>query len=840
MIKFKFIVVLMSIGLLLSSTLSAQRNYSQEADKAFYDQHYYSAIDKYKKAYTKVKNNRVEKYRILYQIAECYRRVNDLRRTESQYKRLVRIKFYKEDPKVYLYYADALKANGKFEEAAIQYENYKKIAPYDPLGDLGVESCTLAQKWIDNPTRYIVANEKKLNSRQNDWCPVYGDKKQSTIVYTSPRDGATGNRIDNWTGQNFTDLFTVSRDRRGNWAKPTLLDKTGMVNTAANEGPACFNKRFSTLYFTRCGVEKKIDMGCKIYTSTKKGKGWAEPVLLALVPDTVDAIHPSISDDELTIYFTSNLPGGQGDMDIWVARRTKKSKEFGKPENLGSVINTPYKDEFPYLRNDTILYFASRGHVGLGSYDIFVSQKPKNGEWGKPENLKFPVNSTYDDFGIVFHRTRNEGFFTSNRKGGRGGDDIYSFVLPPLIYTLKGTIRNEKSLAAVQEVTINLEGSDGSSVETKSGLDGNYSFDSTEVKPSVTYEINVSKDNYFNGSDRITTVALENSKHFTKDFLLMPIEKKPIVLPEILYDFAKWDIKPQYRDSLSNLVQILEDNENIVIELLSHTDMIGTDQSNLDLSQKRAQSVIDYLISRDIDSRRLKAVGYGENKPRVLTKDVSRGAYTFKAGSTLTEDYIKAMPSRRKQAAANQLNRRTEFRVVSDDFVPDTKPMEKPVAQSKPKPTTIKTTTATTGTAVTANRPSAKQDTEPTPKPTATQPKVEPSIDPAAAAAATAAATAAAAATTAAATAKKPTPKVATGSIPVYTVQVGAGNLSLSQFSNLEDIRKCTGKDGITRFVSGAFQTRDEAVVYSRKAKEMGYKDAWPVKVDENRKACFE
>lgn len=825
MIKLKLILVALVFGCLLITDLHAQRNFSQEADKAFYDQQYHLAIDKYKKAYTKVKNNRMEKYRILYQIAECYRFLNDTRRAESQYKRLVRVKFDKQEPKILLYYADALKTNGNFEEAAIQYEKYMKAVPDDPRGKMGVESCTLAKKWIENPTRYIIANEKKFNSRQNDWCPDYADKKSRSIVFTSPREGATGNRVDNWTGESFTDLFIVEQDRKGNWSKPRLLDNENMVNTMANEGPASFNKRFSTLYFTRCGYDKKKDMGCAIYTSTKKGKGWSEPELLKLVPDSFDVIHPSVSEDELTIYFCSNLPGGEGDMDLWMAQRERKSKEFGKPVNLGPVINTPEKDEFPYIRNDTTLYFASKGHLGMGSYDIFVSYRSNEGEWQEPQNLKHPVNSSYDDFGIVFHPERDEGYFTSNRKGGRGGDDIYSFVIPPLVFTLKGNIQDEKTLNPVENVNVKLEGSDGSVVEIKSDNSGNYFFDSTQILPAITYEVKFTKDDYFTTSDRLTTVALDNSKDFVTDILLVPIEKKPIVLPEILYDFAKWDIKPQYLDSLANLVKILEDNENIVIELLSHTDMVGSDQSNLDLSQKRAQSVIDYLISKGIDPRRLKAIGYGENMPRVLTHDISRGLYTFKAGTVLTEEYVKSLPSLKKQAVANQLNRRTEFRVVSDDFVPDTKtvattePVIEKTSTSTQQQATSKQEAAAAGSksvkltgAVVNIKEPFSHDTQPeTRNP---QPETQN---------------------------QQPGPvKAATPKIPVYTVQVAAGNLNLSQFSNLEDIRKCTGKDGITRFLTGAFQSRAEALEHIKKVKALGYEDAWPVKVDENRKACFE
>jgi peptidoglycan-associated lipoprotein len=307
----------------------------------------------------------------------------------------------------------------------------------------------------------------------------------------------------------------------------------------------------------------------------------------------------------------------------------------------------------------------------MGGLDIFRSTF-SNGEWTKPVNLQVPVNSPGDDFAIIFNPEEDAGFFSSNRKGGRGSDDIYSFVNPPVLFTLSGVVKDDKTLQFVPGAVVKLTGSNGTSVEARTDVKGHYSFNKAQIKPNTTYELICMKENYLNKKAKETTVGLESSKDFTIDFRLEPIPDKPVVLPDILYDLAKWDLKPQYQDSLQGLIKTLDENETIIIELASHTDSRGTDESNDVLSQKRAESVVNYLIERGIDPDRLVAKGYGERVPRRLAKDVEKDGFQFKSGTLLSQPFVDSLPSKPAQEAAYALNRRTEFRILSKDFVPKT------------------------------------------------------------------------------------------------------------------------------------------------------------------------
>jgi peptidoglycan-associated lipoprotein len=300
------------------------------------------------------------------------------------------------------------------------------------------------------------------------------------------------------------------------------------------------------------------------------------------------------------------------------------------------------------------------------------------GNWSTPENVKPPLNSAFNDFGIVFHPEEEKGFFSSDRRGRKGMEDIYSFMVPPVEFTITGVVTDEMTLQFVMDATVALIGSDGTSVSTRTTEEGVYNFGKTQVLQNTTYEIEVSKIDYFNSRATITTVGHEAGKDFTQDFLLKPIPEEPIVLPEILYDLAKWDLKPQYEDSLQGLITTLDENPRLVIELASHTDARDTYERNDILSQKRAQSVVDYLILRGIDAERLVAKGYGERVPRVMLKDLTRDGYTFKEGDVLTEEYIAALPTVDIQEAAHQLNRRTDFSVLRKDYVPRTVISEEP------------------------------------------------------------------------------------------------------------------------------------------------------------------
>ncbi|MCX6230677.1 MAG: OmpA family protein [Bacteroidetes bacterium] len=674
---YKAIILTLIISSFISLTATAQRNYTQEADDAFKLEQYNLSIDKYKKAYTKVKQNRAEKNRILFQIAEAYRMMNNTKNSEIAYKRALKANYFKQEPKLYLYLADALKVNQKYEEALDMYQKYLQLVPNDERGKNGVESCKLAPELLNKPTRYEVVNMKRWNSRDNEWAPTFGDrKKYNELIYTSTGPGVTGKGQDAWTGMGFSDFFVVSQDRRGNWDSPKLFDNELMVNTEVNEGEASFNETGAVIYFTRCGVEKKKRLGCQIYTSKKLGKNWTAAEVVDLGSEDYDYVHPAISGDELTLYFASNIPDGLGEFDIWVAKRDKKTKPFDKPVNMGPNINSAGKEMFPTLRYDTTLYFSSNGRVGFGGYDIFKTSKV-NGEWTPAVNMGIPVNSNGDDMSMVFYPDGERGFLASNRAGGRGGDDIWSFILPPLLYTIQGTIRDDNTLQLLDNVTVKMTGSDGTTVETKTNKKGIYKFDNKQFLTNVTYTFVIRKDKFFGEESKESTVGLNANKDFVHDYRLRPIPKEPILLPEILYDLAKWDLKEQYQDSLIDLIKTLEANPTIVIELRSHTDSRRIQMTNDTLSQRRAQSVVDYLILRGIASGRLVAKGYGEKIPRTLTKETyskyKEKVYSFPAGVTLTDEYVKSLKSQDEREAAYSLNRRTEFSILRDDFVPQPK-----------------------------------------------------------------------------------------------------------------------------------------------------------------------
>jgi peptidoglycan-associated lipoprotein len=664
--------------LFTSATVSGQkRTFIRSADEAFEDQRYAIAIERYQKAYTKLKRkDPTEKERIAFQLAECYRLTGDDKRAKAQYRRLIKNGYDSKQPQILLYYANMMKADGDTTEARDHYQLYISKVPEDPRGEYGLQSCDMLREWTENTTKYEVQEEDDINSREADFAPAYYNENYNALVFTSTREGSFGKKTDEWTDQNFSSLFTTRQDRKDEWSSPSLLDdqeKDG-VNSDANEGTPTMSSDFSSLYFTRCPVEDNKVNGCQIYISKRTGRFFSKPALISLSFDSTEAIgHPTLSKDELLIYFSSDRPGGFGGKDIWVAFRESRSDDFGRPQNLGPIVNTPGDEMFPYLRTDTLLYFASDGHPGLGGLDIFYSYPDTGGYWSQPVNVGTPINSSADDFSIIFHPTDEKGFFSSNRNGRRSKEDIFSFIIPPVEFTLAGIVKDERTLQFVEGAKVEIVGSDGISMTARTNEVGYYMFGKSQIIGNTTYEIVVSKDDYFNSSGRITTVGEEKSKDFTRDFMLQPIPDEPIVLPEIQYDLDKWDLKPQYQDSLQGLITTLDENPFLKIELSSHTDARASFEYNDVLSQKRAQSVVDYLVERGIDPDRMLAKGYGERQPRVLNRNFEREGFTFEKGIVLNETYIDSLSTTEIKEAAHQLNRRTEFRVISKDFIPKPK-----------------------------------------------------------------------------------------------------------------------------------------------------------------------
>ena len=674
MLKKLFLILIVIVLGAAEPVCAQRRNPSKSADIAFDRKQYNVAIERYKKAYKKTGKKKYEEDRIhiTYRLAECYRLTEAPKLAESQYKKLLKTEFPKENPIIYLHYADVLKRNKKYELAAEYYAIYNEMFPDDPRGFAALEDMQYIQEWIEFPSKYEVTRIKKINSKAAELGVTWISNNYNEVIFSSTREGGITKEKDAITGQGFADFYVARMNKQGEWDEPVLADEEG-INSTGSEGTPFMNKNFSTMYFTRCPNHKKRESGCQIMKSSRTGSAWSEPITVEIKTiDSLDVIgHPTLSSDELKLFFASERRGGIGGKDIWVAERENTSEKFGRPRNLGVTINTEGDELYPYMRNDSTLYFASNGHGGMGGLDIFVTTLDSLGEWTTPVNLKSPINSIGNDYGIMFHPSEERGFFISNRDVKNGlDDDIYYFIEPPVLFTISGTIKNQSSLQYVEGATVKLSGSDGSSSTTNSGDKGNFLFTNSQVKINTTYILSIEKKNFFSFTDTISTVGLEFSRDFNEEYEISVIPDMPIVLPDILYELSKWELRPQFEDSLRGLIELMQINPNITIELGSHTDCRDTHEKNDILSQRRAQSVCDYLVIRGIDPFRLTAKGYGERVPRTLQKDYTINGFVFKAGTTLTEDYINKLPNDDVKEFAHQLNRRSEFRVISKDYIP--------------------------------------------------------------------------------------------------------------------------------------------------------------------------
>lgn len=651
----------------------AQRKACKSADIAYERKQYNTAIERYKKALKKNSKKKKEDDRnyITYQLAECYRLTESSKLAESHYKRLLKTEYPKKYPTIYLYYADALKRNKKYEEAAANYAIYNDLMLDDTRGIAALKDIENIQTWLETPTKYEVTRFKKLNSRSSEFGVAWTSNNYNEIIFSSTREGGVTKEKDAITGQHFADFYTSRQNKQGEWEEVTLADEEG-INSEGSEGMPFINKSFSAMYFTRCPNHKKRASGCQIMKATRTGSVWGDPVTVEIKTiDSLDVIgHPTLSSDELKLFFASERKNGFGGKDIWISERESTSDKFGRPRNLGEIINTAGDEFYPYMRNDSTLYFASNGHGGMGGLDIFVTTLDSLGEWTEPINLKHPFNSIGNDYGITFHPTEERGFFISNRDAKNGlDDDIYYFIEPPVLFTLSGTIKNQNSLQLVEGADVKVTSSSGSKFSTKSSESGAFMFTNSQIKRNETYILTINKKNYFTFTDTISTFDYEISQDFVKDYQISTIPDNPVVLPDILYELASWELRPQFEDSLRGLIEMLQVNPNITIELGSHTDNRDTHESNDILSQKRAQSVCDYLVIRGIDPYRLRAKGYGERVPRTLQKDYTYNNTVIPSGTQLTEEYINSLP-KDIQEFAHQLNRRTEFKVISKDYVP--------------------------------------------------------------------------------------------------------------------------------------------------------------------------
>ncbi len=653
-----FLILLLTFIVVQESP--AQKRKAERAYASFEAGEYYEAIDLFKDSYSKTKrSDKIARAELIYMIAECYRLVNNSRNAETWYKLAVRSAATK--PEAQLWYAASLKKNGKYKQAIEELKKYKQIAPSDAKADQEIRACELAIEWQENPEAYKIDEIKDLNSRESDFSPSFGRDDFGVVFFTSSREDATGNKTHGATGQGYTDIFESRLDKKSKWSTPVPVD---LINSEFEDGTPCFTGDYKELYFTRCEAGKREKKGCIIMYSKRSGDNWSKPENLEIFPDSMVAAHPAVSADGLTMYFVSDISGGYGGKEIWVTTRSGAGSDWSTPTNVGPDINTGGNELFPFLRNNGTLYFSSDGLIGMGGLDIFKAVPQPDGSW-IVENMKAPVNSSADDFGIAFENENERGIFSSTRKG-RGNDDLYAFEFPPLTFSITGLVKDEKTGSAIESSTVQLIASDGSNLQTETGTGGEFKF---SLKPDVDYIFLASKRGYLNGKEKETTKGQEKSREFMVTILLTAIDK-PIELPNIFYDFNKYDLRPESMVSLDKLVETLNDNPNVTIELMSHTDSRDTEEYNYELSQRRAQSVVQYLIEKGIEPDRLSAKGYGESSPKVVDASVVNQASFLKTGITLTEEYINSLPTEEQKEIAHQINRRTEFRVLRTDYEP--------------------------------------------------------------------------------------------------------------------------------------------------------------------------
>ncbi len=643
------------IWLFFYSDLYGQSRRLDRADQAYAAGQYYEAIDLYRSAYAAV-SDRDMRTEIIFMIAKCYMKISNPGQTEAWFSRAVSRNYY--NPEVYRYYGEALKMNEKYEEAIEQFTIYEKLVPDDPRGETGIKSSRLAMQWMENPLPYEISEVNFFNSRESDYSPAFANEDYTLVYFTSSRKGKD-NKRHGVTGEYFASIYESRRDRQGRWSSPSLLDG---INSEYDDGTPAFNSDFTVMYFTSCTATRRRINGCQIYQVNRSRNSWGNPEVVNLAPDTLVVAHPAISPDELTLYFVSDMPGGIGGKDIWKVSRSSITSPWGTPVNMGNEINTSGDEVFPYVHPDGTLYFSSNGHPGMGGLDIFKAVQIDNGDW-VVQNMGYPINSSSDDFGIVFEKGVERGYFSSNR-GRRNTDNIYSFYLPPLEFNVDGIVKDIETKDPIAGSTVQMVGSDGTMLEINTGDDGKFRI---MLKQNVDYLFLASKEGYLTDKTGLSTIGFDQSKDFS---IIIDIQshEKPIELPNILYDFARWDLREESMDALDRLVGILENNPNITIELASHTDSRGGAAHNMELSQKRAQSVVDYLIEKGVESDRLVPAGYGKSRPKTVDEPLASSYAFLPLGALLTEEFIESLQTDEQREAAHQINRRTEFQVLSTDY----------------------------------------------------------------------------------------------------------------------------------------------------------------------------
>ncbi len=662
----KILHILIYIAALMVVACSNEGVAFKKAEQSYAIGEYYAASINYKKSYSRCAPKDKEKRAVrAFMMGECYRHIGYTQKAMAAYTNAIR--YHIPDSLVYLHLARQQLKAGQYKQAAQNFHQYLELDPDNELARSGLLSCELGPQWKAKPNQYKIKKETIFNSRRSDYSPMLVGDDASQLVLSSTRKEAQGDDISGVTGLNFGDLFFSRKNEQGKWQAVEAIE--GEVNTEYDEGASCLSPDGKTMYFTRCSSDPDYPRYAEIWQSQRSDASWSKPTKCAISRDTLTSFaHPAVSPDGEWLYFVSDAQGGEGGLDIWRTRILQSG--FGGMENLGRPINTAGDEMFPSFRPNGDLYFSSDGHPGMGGLDIFIAHEDSI-RGTIVENQQYPLNSSADDFGMTFEGVHNRGFFSSSRNDGKGWEHLFSFECPEILQTVTGWVY-EKDGYELPEALVYMVGNDGTNLKLSVKGDGSF----TQVlKPGVDYVLLGTCKGYLNVKNeiRVDVEDEEVSHEYTLQFPLPPINV-PVLIDNIFYEFDRADLTPESTEALDKLVDMMNENPNITIELSAHCDYRGNDDYNQRLSQRRAESVVRYLIQHGIAKDRLTAVGYGESRPKIISKKL---AETLLAGDpkvevqvndTLTENYILRIKDKDEQEVLNALNRRTEFRVLRTTY----------------------------------------------------------------------------------------------------------------------------------------------------------------------------
>ena len=619
---------------------------------------YYDAAEQFKQAYSKTSaKERDRRGQIALKMAQCYERINSSQKAIAAYRNAIRYK--QDDINTHLSFARQLLRNGNYKEAEKEFMGVLDSLPDNELARNGLESARTAPEIKQLGSRYTVKKMDIFNSRRADYSPMLCGDEYDQLFFTSTRKEAQGDELSGITGAKAGDIFFSQKDDKGKWTKPQTIESG--LNTEYDEGACCFSTDQRVMYLTQCSTDPDYPRYATIVTSNRSDAAWGKATKLEISRDTLSSFaHPAVSPDGEWLYFVSDMPGGLGGLDIWRVRLT--SAGIGGVENIGAPVNTEGDEMFPTFRPNGDLYFSSNGHPGMGGLDIFIAKVDQRGKY-KLEHPGFPLNSQGDDFGCTFEGLRNRGYFCSNRGDGRGWDHIYSFENPEIVQTLKGWVyeMDGYELPAAQ---VYMVGNDGTNLKLSVKGDGSFE---QELQPGVDYVLLASCKGYLNHREEISVKPAKESEEYTLQFPLASI-RVPVLIDNIFYDFDKATLRPESATALDELVDMLNENPNVTIELSAHADYRGRAEYNKRLSQRRAESVVNYLIAHGIPKERLTPMGYGVEKPKTIRKKLTEKYPWLKENDVLTEEFVKALDDPEKEEICNQLNRRTEFVVLRTTY----------------------------------------------------------------------------------------------------------------------------------------------------------------------------